>query len=311
MPKAIFSIWWDDTLGPMVGRAFPEDDPLTSEEALSVFMGHGVNQEAPVGYTKLKRGLVISFLQTPNCIALLLEDEEDSTVVERNLRRLVREIDMDSDDWDKELQQAFGRVNQLISESSGPELLRKPTVGRLIQDMHEGRVGQLAPSHVLRGMAKYPEASEYLGQDDEEVARTLTDLADAGVLVPKTYGRRVLCRHCGGEDVFITLLCPECGSQKLHNVYTVYCPICREQTPTVIEDHLTEVKCVQCKNAMEVSDLTVLDVEPVCEECGTASNQPKISFTCATCGNQLEGADLLGGTGLAYFHSKRQDSSSE
>ncbi|MFW9800534.1 MAG: hypothetical protein ACFFD9_08860, partial [Candidatus Thorarchaeota archaeon] len=93
MPKAIFSVWWDNTLGPMVGRAFPEDDPLTSEEALSIFMGHGVNQEAPVGYTKLRRGLVISFLQTPNCIALLLEDEEDSTVVERNLRRLVREMD--------------------------------------------------------------------------------------------------------------------------------------------------------------------------------------------------------------------------
>ncbi|MHA2433023.1 MAG: TackOD1 domain-containing metal-binding protein [Candidatus Thorarchaeota archaeon] len=311
MPKAIFSIWWDDTLGPMVGRAYPEDKPLTSEEALSIFMGHGVNQEAPVGYTKLKRGLVISYLQTPNCIALLLDDEDDSSVVERNLRRLVREIDMDSDDWDNELQQAFKRVTKLISESSGPELLQKPTVSRLVQDLHEGRVGPLAPQHVLRGRVKYPDATEYLGQDEEEIGRTLTDLVDAGVLVPKTYGRRVLCRHCGGEDVVITLVCPECGSQKLHKVYTVFCPICREQTPTVIEDHLIEVKCVQCKNAMKVSDLTVLDVEPVCEECGTASNQPKILFACATCGSELEGADLLGGTGLAYYHSKSADAPGE
>jgi hypothetical protein len=295
----------------MVGRAYPEDKPLTSEEALSIFMGHGVNQEAPVGYTKLKRGLVISYLQTPNCIALLLDDEDDSSVVERNLRRLVREIDMDSDDWDKELQQAFKRVTKLISESSGPELLQKPTVSRLVQDLHEGRVGPLAPQHVLRGRVKYPDATEYLGQDEEEIGRTLTDLVDAGVLVPKTYGRRVLCRHCGGEDVVITLVCPECGSQKLHKVYTVFCPICREQTPTVIEDHLIEVKCVQCKNAMKVSDLTVLDVEPVCEECGTASNQPKILFACATCGSELEGADLLGGTGLAYYHSKSADAPGE
>ncbi|MFX1265256.1 MAG: hypothetical protein ACFFH0_07735 [Promethearchaeota archaeon] len=311
MPKAIFSIWWDDTLGPMVGRAYPEDDPLKSEEALSIFMGHGVNQEAPVGYTKLKRGLVISYLQTPNCIALLLDEDDDSTVVERNLRRLVREIDMDSHDWDSELQQAFKRIKTLISESSGPELLQKPSVSRLVQDMHEGRVEALAPQHVLRGRVKYPAAAEYFGQDEEEIQRTLTDLVDAGVLVPKTYGRRVLCRHCGGEDVVITLVCPECGSQKLHKVYTVHCPICKEETPTVIEDHLTDVKCVQCKNAMKVSDLNVLDVEPVCEECGTASNQPKILFACATCGSELEGADLLGGTGLAYYHSKSQDVTGE
>ncbi|MHA2140725.1 MAG: TackOD1 domain-containing metal-binding protein [Candidatus Thorarchaeota archaeon] len=307
MPKAIFSIWWDDTLGPMVGRSFPEEDPITGEEALSIFMGHGVNQEAKMGYTKLKRGLIISYMQAPNCIAVQLAPDDDSAIVERNLQRLVKDIDMDSDNWDAELTNAFSRLQLLIKESSGPELLANPGVARLVQEMHEGRIGHLAPKHILHGTVQYPDASEYLGDDYDETRRTLTDLVDAGVLVPKTYGRRVLCRQCGGEDVQITLLCPNCNSQKLHKVYTVHCPRCKEQTPTVIEDHLTEVRCVQCKADMEVSDLNVLDVEPVCEECGTASNEPKIAFACASCGKHLDGVDLLSGTGLAYYHAKQGD----
>ena len=66
MPKAIYSIWWDDRLGPMVGRAYPETAALTSEEALIIFMGHGVNQEAEVGYSKPQIGLVISYMKPPN-----------------------------------------------------------------------------------------------------------------------------------------------------------------------------------------------------------------------------------------------------
>ncbi|MHA2191853.1 MAG: TackOD1 domain-containing metal-binding protein [Candidatus Thorarchaeota archaeon] len=304
MPEAIFSIWWDDTLGPMVGRSFPEEDPLTGEEALSIFMGHGVNQEAKMGYTKLKRGLIISYMQAPNCISILLSPDEDSGVAERNLQRLVKDMDMDADDWDAELTNAFSKLTLLIKEHSGPDLLDNPGVSKMVQDMHSGRVGPLAPRHVLRGTVKYPNASDYLGEDEEDARMILTDLVDAGILVPKTYGRRVQCRQCGGEDVQITLLCQNCGSQKLHKVYTVHCPWCREQTPTVIDDQLTEVKCVQCKADMEVSDLNVLHVEPLCQECGTASNEPKIAFACATCGKHLDAVDLLGGTGLAYYHTK-------
>jgi hypothetical protein len=304
MPEAIYSIWWDDTLGPMVGRSFPEDDPITGEEALSIFMGHGVNQEAKMGYTKLKRGLIISYMQAPNCIAVLLSPDDDSGVVERNLQRLVKDMDLNADDWDVELTNAFSKLMLLIKEYSGPDLLDNPGVSKMVQDMHSGRVGHLAPRHILQGTVKYPNATDYLGDDEEEARMILTDLVDAGILVPKTYGRRVQCGQCGGEDVQITLLCPNCNSQKLHKVYTVHCPWCREQTPTVIEDQLTEVKCVQCKADMEVSDLNVLHVEPLCQECGTASNEPRIAFACSTCGKHLDAVDLLGGTGLAYYHSK-------
>ncbi|MFW9862417.1 MAG: hypothetical protein ACFFEX_13310 [Candidatus Thorarchaeota archaeon] len=307
MPEAIYSIWWDDTLGPMVGRSFPEEDPLTGEEALSIFMGHGVNQEAKMGYTKLRRGLIISYMQAPNCIAVLLAPDDDSGIVERNLQRLVKDIDMHADDWDAELTSAFSKLLHLIRDFSGPDLLDNPGVSKMVQDMHSGRVGSIAPRHILQGTVKYPKAIDYFGLDQEETRMILTDLADAGILVPKTYGRRVQCKQCGGEDVEITLLCPNCSSPKLHKVYTVHCPWCKEQTPTVIEDKRSVVKCVQCKADMEVSDLNVLHVEPLCQDCGTASNEPKIAFACATCGKNLDAVDLLGGTGLAYYHAKRNE----
>ena len=60
MPRAMFAIWWDDALGPFVGRVWPEDESLTGEEALTIFMGHGVNMEAQIGYTKIPHGLIVS-----------------------------------------------------------------------------------------------------------------------------------------------------------------------------------------------------------------------------------------------------------
>ncbi|MFX1369951.1 MAG: hypothetical protein ACFFAY_15255 [Promethearchaeota archaeon] len=304
MPKAMYSIFWDDTLGPMVGRSYPEHKNLSGEEALSIFMGHGVNQEAKMGYTKLKRGLVLSSMLAPNCIAVLLDDDDDHAMVERNLERLVPEINLDADDWDREIQQAFERLLQLISEASGPKLMKDPEVQQFVEDLAKGRIGEITPNHVLRGIAKYPRAREYFGSNDNEVERRLRDLADAGILVPKTYGRRVGCRQCGGEDVVITLLCPSCNSSKLHNVYSVFCPLCRELTHSVLEDDLEEVTCLSCKKPMKVAELAVIDVEPLCSDCGTATNEPKIVFTCATCNTSLKGADLLSGTGLGYYPKK-------
>lgn len=300
MPKAIFSIWWDDNLGPMVGRSYPQSIALTSEEAVTVFMGHGVNQEAEIGYAKLQQGLVISFMHSPACIAVLVEEGEDAAVVERNLRRLVPHIDFDSEQWDKELQRAYGTLNDLIKETSGDELLANPGIKKMIHDLVTERIDAINPIHVLQATVRYPNAREYLGNDDEENSRLLRDLEDAGVLEARTYGRKVECRQCGDSDLRIELQCPSCNSAEIHNVFTVFCPKCSSQFHAVIVDDLSEVTCLSCKTPVQVSELAVIDVEPLCNKCGTASNNPRIVFKCATCGKQLSGADLLAGTGLAY-----------
>lgn len=304
VPKAMFSIWWDDKLGPMVGRSFPEAIVLSSEEAVTVFMGHGVNQESEVGYSKLQQGLVISFMQSPACIAVLIDENEDPAVVERNLRRLVPHINFDSEKWDKELKRAFQTLDDLINETSGDELLSNPGIKKMIHDLVTERVDAIVPIHVLKATVRYPNARDYLGSDDEENSRLLTDLEDAGVLQSRTYGRRVECRQCGDSDLLIELQCPSCNSAEIHNVFTVFCPKCSSQFHAVIVDHLTEVTCQNCKSPVKVNDLAVIDVEPLCNKCGTASNDPKIVFRCATCGKQLKGADLLAGTGLSY-HFRR------
>jgi len=301
VPKAIFSIWWDDRLGPMVGRAYPETLTLTSEEAVTVFMGHGVNQETEVGYSKIQSGLVISYMHSPNCLGVLLKDGENSSVIERNLRRLIPYVDFDSDHWDKELEKAFGTLHDLMDETSGEELLLNPGVKQLVGDLLEKRIDAVKPKHVMRATVRYPAAYDSLGSDDDEVARLLKDLEDERVLESKTYGRRVECRQCGDSDLTIELLCPNCQSADIHKVYTVFCPKCSSQFHAVLVDDLAEVTCLNCKEPVKVQDLAVIDVEPLCNECGTASNDPKIVFKCATCGKQLQGADLLAGTGLAYY----------
>ena len=301
MPKAIHSIWWDDILGPSVGRSYPETDTLTGEEALIVFMGHGVNREAEVGYSKIPRGLVISYMKPPNCIAILLNEEDNTPTIERNLLRLVKYIDFNSDAWDNELQRAFELLNELIDETSGAELLTNPGVKKLVEDMSNKRVAAITPKHVLRASVRYPDAHDYLGSDDEEVVRMLKDLEDESVLESRTYGRRVECRQCGDSDLTIELLCPRCDSNDIHKVYTLFCPKCSNQFHAVMVDDIAEVTCLNCKVPVKVGELAILDVEPLCNKCGTASNDPRIVFRCATCSKHLRGADLLAGTGLAYY----------
>jgi hypothetical protein len=301
VPKAIFSIGWDDRLGPMVGRSYPEVAPLSVEEAVTIFMGHGANMEISVGYSKIQSGVVVSYMRPPNCIAVLLGEEDNGAIIERNLLRLAPTIDFDSDHWDKELEKAFHGLEDLISETSGEELLLNPHVKQLVGDMMSNRIASIIPEHVMKATVRYPGAHEYLGSDDEEIVRLLRDLEDEEVLESRTYGRRVECRQCGDSDLTIELLCPSCDSSDLHKVYTVFCPKCSNQFQAVLVDDLAEVTCMICKQPVKVSELSVVDVEPLCNACGTASNDPKIVFKCATCGKQLKGADLLSGTGLAYY----------
>ncbi len=304
MPKAIHSIWWDDVLGPSVGRSYPETETLSGEEAMIVFMGHGVNRESEIGYSKLPRGLIISYMKPPNCIAILLSEGDNTPTIERNLLRLVKYIDFNSDNWDAEIQRAFELLTELIDETSGAELLTNPGVKKLFDDMSNKRIQVITPKHVLRASVRYPEVHDYLGLDDDEVVRTLKDLEDENILESRTFGRRVECRQCGESDLTIELLCPRCDSNDIHKVYTLFCPKCSNQFQAVLVDDIAEVTCQNCKQPIKVGDLAVLDVEPLCNKCGTASNDPRIVFRCATCGKHLRGADLLAGTGLAYYLKK-------
>ncbi len=303
MPKAAFAIWWDDRLGPSLGRSYPHIE-LSEEDILNIFMGHGLNSEAKIGYTKIRAGLVISYMQAPTCIGILLDENDDPDVIERNLLRLVPYIDITSDSWDDEIKKAYETLVELIHETSGEEFLSKPEVKSFIQEIKNGHIKVIAPKYTLQSIQRYKIAEEFFGNDPDEVVRILQDLERENVVIPKSFGRRLECRQCGDTEVAIELHCPRCDSRDLHNVFTVFCPKCSEQFQTVIIDELTEVRCQNCHEAVKVSELSVIDVEPLCNNCGTASDEPKIVLTCATCGKKLKGADLLGGTGLAYYPSK-------
>ncbi|MEM2142825.1 MAG: hypothetical protein QXS20_08195 [Candidatus Thorarchaeota archaeon] len=301
MPREVHAIWWDDNLGPLVGRSYPEDTGLTSEEALRVFMGHGIHQEAPIGYTNLGKGLVVSLMRPPNCIAVVLEQDEDPLAVERAIIRVCSEIDFNSDRWGMELRHVFERIQKLLRSASLDELIARPEIRRLMEHMGEGRVPVLAPEHVLISRVRYPVAMSYLGPDEEETTRVLHDLEAAGLLVARSFGRRLVCRQCGQSEVRLTLTCPRCGSSRLHGVYGIFCPHCSSRTVAVLPDEMTEVSCQQCKGSIPVSELRVLDVEILCADCGNSTVDASIVLHCAACGRQLTNVDMLGATGLAYY----------
>ncbi len=300
MPKEMHAIWWDDNLGPMVGRSYPEGASLTIEEALRIFMSHGINQEAKIGYTNLNRGLVVSLLATPNCIAVLLDDDEDPQTVERNLIRLVDNMDFHSMEWDNEIAQAFDRLNKLMIKTSREEILSRPDVRRLINDMIDGRVKKIVPIHILRATERYPDAAAYLAGNDEEIARTLKDLETAGILVAKTHGRRLVCTKCGGTEAMLGLSCPTCHSTDLYKVYRIHCPHCGESTHSIILDDMEEVACQHCKEAIPIDELKVLGIELLCNSCSTATPDPLLILECVSCGKRLSSIDILGGTGLSF-----------
>ncbi len=300
MPKEMHAIWWDDSLGPMIGRSYPEGASISIEEALRIFMGHGINQEATIGYTNLPRGLVISYLNSPNCIAVLLDEGEDSQLVERNLIRLIENMDFNSTDWDNEIAKAFERLNELIERSSRENLLSRPDVRKLIGAMMDGRLEKIEPLHILKAAERYPKAAEYLSGTDEEITLTLHDLESVGMLVPKSHGRTIQCTKCGGTEMTLSLSCPNCHSTDLYKVYMMHCPSCGEITHGVIMDDMDEVSCQHCKTAIPVSEIKVLGIELLCNNCSTVTPDPLIVLNCVSCGKRFSPLDLLAGTGLAF-----------
>ncbi len=300
MPREMHSIWWDDNLGPLIGRSWPEGASITSEEALRIFMGHGIHQESRIGYTNLCRGLVVSVLIKPNCLAVLLDDNDDPARVERNLLRLVHEMDLESTQWDTEIARAFERLQELMRQTDRAELLARKGVRRLIEAMEDGLVPLLSPNHVFKGVDKYPDAAGYLPGDDEEVNRTLQDLVAAGILVARSRGRRFVCTRCSSTEMILDLRCPSCGSFNLYVVYGVHCPHCGKTFKSVIVDETEEISCPGCRRPIPVDSIRVLDIEVLCNDCSTATPEPRVTLRCASCARELSALDLLSGTGLAY-----------
>ncbi len=300
MPKAMYAIWWDNTLGPLVGRSTPDGETLSSDEALAIFLGHGVNHEARVGYTNLGRGLIVSIMESPNCLAVLLDDSDDPQIVERSLTRLIGEIDLNSQQWDRQIEMAFKRLLNMINCSSTEQLLARPDVTRLVTDLRTGRIEDIRPRNVMKQMASYPTAKEYINASDTEIEHTLADLVIAGVLIPKTYGRRIQCRQCGSDEVEIVLVCPTCNSKRLETRYALFCPNCNNRTEQIIYDDISEVVCEHCGASISVTDLVVINVEISCLECGRASVDTTIILNCASCGRRMNLVDILGGTGLKF-----------
>ncbi len=305
MPKAMYAIWWDNTLGPLVGRTAPDSETLSEEEALAIFLGHGVNQEARIGYTNLSRGLIVSIMEPPNCIAVLLEDSDDPQLIERALTRLLSEIDLNSTEWVRNIDRAFSQLLKILDSSTTEQLLSRGDVKRLIADMRAGRVNEILPRHVMKQVATYPRAREYLSLTDEEIENALSDLAAAGVLSVKAHGRRLQCRQCGSNEVEIVLACPTCHGEQLKIRYSLFCPRCGNRIHQMLPDGIEVVVCEYCHASLSVVDLTLIDVDIYCEECGRTSFESNILLYCARCGRHMNLVDILGKTGLAFSLRKQ------
>lgn len=304
----MFAIWWDDRLGPSLGRSYPPIE-LSEEEVLNIFMSHGLNSKTSIGYTRISDGLVISYIHKPNCIAVLLDDDDDLEIIERNLMRLVPHIDLASDNWDAEIKQAFDTLNDLIKETTGTNLLTHSDVKEFIRALKSGHIRVIVPEQVLKGVIHYAEAEPYFGNNPDEVVRVLKDLEREKVLVAKTYGRKIECRQCGSDSIRIELRCPKCGSDDIHSIYTVFCPKCSNQFQTVLIDGLTEVRCQKCQEAVKVADLAATNVELLCNSCGMAFEEPRIVLICSVCNHTFSALDLLAGTSVAYHPSDKYQGS--
>lgn len=172
-----------------------------------------------------------------------------------------------------------------------------------LQQMRDLNVKRVLPKFTPDGIAYGELASLLTYYDSEQMRALLESLAQKGYIKKINYGTVALCPSCYSPVVMIVLSCPKCGSMKItkkevikHRAcgYTGYaedyfdgidcrCPLCgTEYDPAGHHD----------RDAEDEAGFTVAESMYECDECGSVSGKPSVTYNCIKCKTKFQSKDI-------------------
>jgi hypothetical protein len=161
--------------------------------------------------------------------------------------------------------------------------------GSLLDFFSKGAIQELRPTSDAQYGARYIEIENLTKVEPRNVPALLERLAARGVLLRRTYERRIACEICNSTNLSPRYECTTCKSTNLERervVEHVTCGHSGSDSDFVRRGEL--LVCPHCDGEFQSSgpEVHVRAAEIVysCQDCGAGTRLPGIYFHCAGCG---------------------------
>jgi hypothetical protein len=172
-----------------------------------------------------------------------------------------------------------------------------------LQQMKDLNIKRVLPKFTPDGIAFSELASLLTYYESDQMRVLLESLAQKGYIKKINYGTVALCPSCYSPVVMIVLSCPRCGSMKITKKEVIKHRVCGYTGYT--EDFFDGIdcRCPMCDavydpneyhdpDAEEDSDFTIAESMYECDECGSVSGKPSVTYNCIKCKTKFQSKDI-------------------
>lgn len=161
--------------------------------------------------------------------------------------------------------------------------------GSLLDFFSKGAIQELRPVRDAQYGVRYIEIENLTKVEPRNVPALLERLAARGVLLRRTYERRIVCEVCNSSDLSPRYECTTCRSNNLERERVIEHVSCGHSGPTgMFERRSDMLVCPHCgvefgSSGPEVNPRAG-EVVYSCQDCGASTRQPGVFFHCGGCG---------------------------
>jgi hypothetical protein len=161
--------------------------------------------------------------------------------------------------------------------------------GSLLDFFSKGAIQELRPTSDAQYGVRYIEIENLTKVEPRNVPALLERLAARGVLLRRTYERKIVCEICSSKDLSPRYECTTCKSTNLERERVIEHVTCGH---TGSEGQFGRrgdlLVCSHCDGEFRSSgpevNIKVSEIIYSCQDCGASTRQPGIYFQCAGCG---------------------------
>jgi len=172
-----------------------------------------------------------------------------------------------------------------------------------LQQMKDLKVKRILPKFTPDGIAYGELASLLTYYDSDQMRALLESLSQKGYIKKINYGTVALCPSCYSPVVMIVLSCPRCGSMKLTKKEVIKHRTCGYTG--YAEDYFDGIdcRCPMCgavydpaeyhdPDAEDNADFTIAESMYECDDCGSVSGKPSVTYNCIKCKTKFPSKDI-------------------
>ncbi len=181
-----------------------------------------------------------------------------------------------------------------------------PGTVRLLSALRDGSLDEIRPIlDIDTGTVTYPNAAEYLDDNDGGTFEVLELLAERDLLHREFQEKQYICPRCESKGMQYTTVCPSCESPQTIRTDSYRHPDCGYEG--IREQFVSEnaVVCPNCEAELDSLKRLESNVAHVCEDCDEVFEKPEHRLRCRDCHHVADPLQTIERVLYQYFLSER------